>query len=95
METLDLIALFTFGTMVISVIILLKVNTIIMTNAEILALLEEANTTTNEIAADLQDLIDSEGVSQEVADKLQAHVAALKAVAATHTPGGPVEPPTE
>lgn len=56
-----------------------------MTSAEMLALLEEADVTTNEIAADIQSLIDSGGVSQEVADKLTAHVAKLKTVASTHT----------
>lgn len=88
METIDFIALFTFGTMVISIINLIKLKQIQMTNAEILALLEEANVTTNEIAADLQDLIDNAGVSPEVAEKLTAHVNALKAVASSHTPGG-------
>lgn len=34
METIDLIALFTFGTMVISIINLLKLNTIMATQAE-------------------------------------------------------------
>lgn len=66
--------------------IILKLNKIIMTNAEILALLEEADAQTNEIAADIQSLIDSGGVSAEVADKLTAHVEKLKGVAATHTP---------
>lgn len=69
------------------IIIILKLNKIIMTSAEMLALLEEADATTNEIAADIQSLIDSGGVSQEVADKLTAHVEKLKGVASTHTPG--------
>lgn len=66
-------------------IIINKLNQIIMTNAEILAKLEEADTQTNEIAADIADLVANSGVSQEVADRLTAHVEKLKTVASTHT----------
>lgn len=63
-------------------VIILKLNKIIMTQAEMLAALEEADTATNEIAADIQILIDNGAVSQEVADKLTAHVSKLKGIAA-------------
>lgn len=74
-------------------IINLKLNKIVMTNKEILALLEEADQKTNEIAADIQDLIDNGQVSGEVATKLSAHVEKLKSVASTHTPTPPAEEP--
>lgn len=56
-----------------------------MTNEEILTMLEEADATTNEIAADIESLISGQGVSAEVKAKLQAHVDKLKTVAAVHT----------
>lgn len=66
----------------ILMIILLKLKQIKMTNEEILLALEEADQATNDIAADIQILIDSKAVSQEVADKLTAHVGKLKGIAA-------------
>jgi hypothetical protein len=88
MKPIDIVIILLIANLLLTINNHFKLKTIIMTNAEILALLEEANTTTNEIAADLQDLIDNAGVSPEVAEKLTAHVNALKAVASTHTPGG-------
>lgn len=67
-------------------LIINKLNQIIMTNAEILAKLEEADAQTNEIAADIADLVANSGVSAEVADRLTAHVEKLKGIASTHTP---------
>lgn len=85
-------------TLILSIINHFKIKKMGLTNQEILAKLDEADQQTNEIAADLQDLINSQGVSQEVADRLSAHVDKLKTIAATHTPagsgGGGEEPPT-
>ena len=53
---------------------------------EIIDMLVEADEATNEIAADLQDLINSQGVSQEVKDRLRGHVDRLKGVASQPTP---------
>jgi len=55
---------------------------LIMNDQEILEALEQADQATNEIAADIQILIDNKQVSQEVADKLTAHVTKLKGIAA-------------
>lgn len=68
------------------------------------AALAEANTATNEIAADVQDLLNrviagglTEAETQEVKSEVAALVARLQGVAAQHTPegGGPVDPPVE
>lgn len=66
-----------------------KLNSIMATEQELLLLLQEADKETNEIAADIQDLLDNKQVSQEVVDKTQALVDRLKGVAAVHTGGQP------
>lgn len=68
-------------------VIIQKLKKIIMTEQEMLDLLIEADTQTNEIAADIQDLLNRPGeVSEAAAAVLRAHVEKLKGVAATHTP---------
>lgn len=78
----EYIAVVVTATLVIAIIIYLNTKTLIMNDQEILAALEEADQQTNDIAADIQFLIDNKQVSQEVADKLTAHVAKLKGIAA-------------
>lgn len=67
------------------------------TAAELKAELVEANKTTDEIAADIADLVSKVGVgslspteTQEVMDQLTALKTKLQGVAAVHTPGSPV-----
>lgn len=86
MEPIDIIVVLLVANFLLTINNHFKLKQIIMTNAEILAKLEEADQATNEIAADIQSLIDGGAVSQEVADKLTAHVEKLKGVASTHTP---------
>ena len=67
------------------------------TAAELKAELVEANKTTDEIAADIADLVAKVGVgsmspteTQEVMDQLTALKTKLQGVAAVHTPDSPV-----
>lgn len=70
------------ATFLIAILIYSNSKTIIMKQAEMLAALEEADQATNDIAADIQVLIDQGAVSEEVAAKLTAHVDKLKGIAA-------------
>lgn len=93
---LEFIAAISVATLVLTISNHLKLNKIMASNAEMLALLEEADLATNEIAEDIQDLIDNGQVSGEVASKLGGHVEKLKGVASTHTkPTPPPPPPVE
>lgn len=78
----EYIAVIATATLVIAILIYSNSKTIIMKQAEMLAALEEADQATNEIAADIQVLIDQGAVSEEVAAKLTAHVDKLKGIAA-------------
>ena len=75
--------------------ILEKVNTIMAAVDDLRAELVEINTTTNELAVDVDDLLArlSGGLSaaeaEEVKTKLQELKAALQAVAVKHTPATP------
>lgn len=62
-------------------------------NAEVLAFLTELNTYTNEIAADIDQLIADNQLSPEVKAAMEAHSATLKALAAKS--GDPLPPPVE
>lgn len=66
----------------IAIIILFKLKQIKMTNEEILQKLIEADEATNDIAADIQKLIEAGGISPEAQAALQAHVDKLKGIAA-------------
>jgi hypothetical protein len=68
-------------------------NQIMATEQEILALLEEANTATNEIAEDIQKLLDKPGIPDSVRTSLQAHVDRLKGVANLSNEEDTEEPP--
>jgi hypothetical protein len=82
MRIIDIIAAVSAtATLVIAVIIYSKIKILIMNDQEILAALEEADQATNDIAADIQILIDNKQVSPEVAEKLTAHVTKLKGIA--------------
>lgn len=94
MRYLDFIATISIVTLLIVILNHLKLNKIMADNQEMLRLLNEADAQTNEIAEDIQDLIDNGQVSGEVASRLTAHVDKLKTVAATHTKP-PTEPPTD
>lgn len=59
-----------------------KVNTIMATQAEVVQLLADANTATNDIAADIERLLTREEVSDEVRDELTGLVTRLQGVAA-------------
>jgi hypothetical protein len=72
-----------------------KINKIMATEQEILALLEEANAATNEIAEDIDALLArEEGIPETVRTALQAHVDRLKGVAGIYTPPTTEEPET-
>ena len=58
-----------------------KLKNVMASEQEIIALLEEANTATNEIAEDIQKLLNKPGVPEAVKTALQAHVDRLKGVA--------------
>lgn len=89
---LGIIATISVVTLVIVISNHLKLNKIMASNQEMIKLLEEADAQTNEIAEDIQDLIDNGQVSAEVASALTAHVEKLKGVASVHTKPTPPEP---
>lgn len=68
-------------TLLFVIIIYSNIQTLIMNDQEILAALEEADQATNDIAADIQTLIDNKQVSPEVAAKLTSHIDKLKGIA--------------
>lgn len=73
-----------------------KLKKVMATEQEIIALLEEANVATNEIAEDIASLLAREtGIPDSVRAALQAHVDRLKGVAGTYTPPTTEEPTPE
>lgn len=72
-------------------LIIQKLNTLMANDQEIIAMLDEADKQTNEIAEDIQDLIKNQGLDAATKARLQAHVDKLKTVASTHTTA-PVNP---
>lgn len=93
MKLIEIIAVLVAANLVITIFNHLKLRQIMASNQEMLALLQEADKQTNEIAEDLQDLIDNGQVSGEVASTLTAHVEKLKGVASVHTKPTPPPPP--
>lgn len=89
----ELIAVMLAANLVLTISNHLKLNKIMASNQEMIKLLEEADAQTNEIAEDIQDLIDNGQVSGEVASALTAHVEKLKGVASVHTKPTPPPPP--
>lgn len=72
-----------------------KLKQIMATEQELLALLQEANTATNEIAEDIQTLLAREtNISDATMAEVQGLVDRLKGVASTYTPPT-TEQPTE
>lgn len=98
METIDLIALFLFGVLVISIINFLKLNTIMATSQERFdAIIARLDTITTDIAADYKKLLDevrAGGVSDESFAKAEANIATLEALGASVDNPVP-EPPVE
>lgn len=75
-----------------------KLDTVAMTNEELLAKVDEAFTLTNEIADDLQEALSTEPISDEAKARVEALVVRLQGVAAiVPEPEAPPveEPPAE
>lgn len=65
------------------------------TEAQLLALISEANTITTEIAEDIAEMLAKEPISPEALAAVTAHVEALRGVASVVPEPAPVEPPAE
>ena len=65
------------------------------TEAQLLALISEANTLTTEIADDIAEILAKEPISPEALAAVTAHVEALRGVASVVPEPAPVDPPVE